>query len=220
MTNTCVDNPHIDNTCDNTQVDNPRVNNSQVNNSCMAYGKFWKETLVGIVSLGILLAVLLTQIRFTINQTPSLSYRAFICIKGLAPERGDFVSISDHPTKYFEEIHYTKRLMGFPGDKIEIHGNQMYINHKCVDNTSVNKSCTHSPDPSLIGSLRKATQDGRALHPFKNTVIPEGYVFVSADHPRSFDSRYEEFGLVKQEHIAGKCFGLFKSNTHVQEIGR
>ena len=33
----------------------------------------------------------------------------------------------------------------------------------------------------------------------------EGYVFVAGDHPKSFDSRYDEFGLVNIENIQGRA---------------
>ncbi len=36
-------------------------------------------------------------------------------------------------------------------------------------------------------------------------IIPPGYVFVAGDNPHSFDSRYEEFGLVPMEKIWGKA---------------
>lgn len=36
-------------------------------------------------------------------------------------------------------------------------------------------------------------------------IIPPGYVFVAGDNPNSFDSRYEEFGLVPMEKIWGKA---------------
>lgn len=147
--------------------------------------------LVGI--LGGILSVFLTQTSITINQTPSLTYKAFICFKGLKPQRGDFVSIQNHPTTYFEGVHYTKRLMGIPGDRIQRKGNQLYV------------------EDTPIGPLQRTTQDSKLLHPIESQLIPEGYVFVSADHPRSFDSRYEEFELVKKENIKGRCLGLFKT---------
>lgn len=36
-------------------------------------------------------------------------------------------------------------------------------------------------------------------------IIPPGYVFVAGDNPNSFDSHYEEFGLVPMEKIWGKA---------------
>jgi type IV secretory pathway protease TraF len=34
-------------------------------------------------------------------------------------------------------------------------------------------------------------------------------VFVAGDHHRSFDSKYNEFGLVKRENIKGRSFALW-----------
>lgn len=160
---------------------------------------FWSQVLIGTLSLGLLLSVFLTQTEVKINQTPSLGYKVFFCIKGLALKRGDFVTFNTHPTAYFGNISYTKRLMGMPGDRIHINEGQVFINNQ------------------PIGALRTTTQDGKSLHPLKAKRMPEGYVFVSADHSRSFDSRYEEFGLVKKDCLKAKCFGFFKVNTPVSE---
>ena len=164
--------------------------------------QFWKNAVKGMVILGLVVAFFLTQTRLAFNRTKSLPYKAFICFKGLPPQRGDFVSLQDHPTKYFEGIHYIKRLSGFPGDKIERQGNQLFL--------EIKEGSSH-----LVGPLQPTTQEEKPLHPLPSTIIPKGYVFVSAEHLRSFDSRYQEFGLVKKEHIEGTCFGLFK----VQEAG-
>ncbi|OJW55212.1 MAG: hypothetical protein BGO67_00455 [Alphaproteobacteria bacterium 41-28] len=159
----------------------------------------WNSSTVGIVGLGMILSVVLTQTRLYINYTPSLPYKAFICIKGLTPHYNDFVSIHDHPTHFFKGLHLIKRLVGFPGDHVHIYHNHLYI-EKTQTRLLI--------DTHHIGPLHQTTQDGKILHPLKDTIIPKNYVFVSADHPRSFDSRYEEFGLVKEECITGRCFCL------------
>lgn len=174
----------------NAKVRSPYRHHRRVN-----HRKFWRQATVGLASLGILLAVLLTQVHFSINLTQSLPYKVFICVHGIAPRTGDFVSIQNHPTKYFCDIHYTKRLRGLPGDQIHIHRNQVYIESPGIGN-------------KIIGRLRNTTKDGKPLHALEAKIIPEGYVFVSADHPHSFDSRYAEFGLVKKENIWGRCFGI------------
>ncbi len=186
----CINDTRAYHSCvDSTDVNNPqthhnRGNNTPINNTSR---QFWGNTMVGIASLGVILTVLLTQTQLSINRTPSLPYKMFFSIKGLLPHRGDFVTLEDHPTAYFGKISYTKRLVGFPGDQIRSHNNQLYVDHK------------------LIGPLRKETKDGKPLHPLENTTIPKGYVFVSADHSHSFDSRYQEFGLVSQSKIWGKA---------------
>lgn len=205
MKNISIESEAVNNTAaGNTQVQHSRVDNIDVNNPQAHPGRvdntsrqFWGTAMVGIASLGMILTVLLTQTQLSINRTPSLPYKMFFSIKGLLPQRGDFVIIEDHPTAYFGKISYTKRLVGLPGDQIHIHNNHLYVDHK------------------LIGPLRKETQDGKPLHPLENTTIPEGYVFVSADHPRSFDSRYQEFGLVAQSKIWGKATPILSEQCPV-----
>lgn len=154
-----------------------------------------KRTLLLILgaSLGCVLGFILSQTYLTINQSPSLGYKAFLCFKNLSPQKGDFVSIEDHPTAYFDELPYTKRLTGLPGEEVGKDKALIFVGDH------------------YVGALRESTRDGKPLHPLKTTTIPEGYVFVSADNPHSFDSRYEEFGLVKESCMRGICLGLLKT---------
>ena len=86
--------------------------------------------------LTLILGFVLSQTHLTINHSLSLGYKAFLCFKGLTPKRGDFVSIEGHPTTYFEELHYTKRLSGLPGERVRDH---------------------------FVGTLRTTTRDGKPL---------------------------------------------------------
>jgi hypothetical protein len=61
-----------------------------------------------------------------------------------------------------------------------------------------------------IFPLLKQTKEGNPLTPLSvnnisEGIIPSGYVFVAGDNPNSFDSRYEEFGLVPMKKIWGKA---------------
>lgn len=169
--------------------------------------------------LGLILGFVLSQTHLTINHSPSLGYKAFLCFKGLTPKRGDFVSIEGHPTAYFEGLHYTKRLVALPGERIQIHDNQGHktrVHDNRVHDNRVHESQMFVGD-HFVGTLRTTTRDGKALHPLKTTAIPEGQVFVSAYNPQSFDSRYEEFGLVKETCITGICMGLLKTDDAKSE---
>jgi conjugal transfer pilin signal peptidase TrbI len=138
---------------------------------------------------------LLFYTHLTVNGTQSLPYHGFFCVKGMAIKRGDLVCLKGHETAYTPDISLTKRLLGLPGDIIEVRGNHVFV---------VGKN---------VGPLQKQTKDGRPLTPLKARMVPKGFVFLSADHPRSFDSRYEEFGLVPESIIQGRCFGLFRRRT-------
>lgn len=198
--------------------------------------KMWRNLILGCACFTVLLIVLTGNIQICVNQSQSLPHKLFICGRGFITHRGDIVSIENHPTQYFGNIHYTKQLMGLPGDKIVHHKGFLSIEtsienqepmsqnirgngfNKIDDNETKFVNSEKSIYP--IGPLLKETKDGKPLHPLKATIIPEGYVFVATSHPRSFDSRYEEFGLVKQEHITGKCFGLFPSKAQSRETSR
>jgi type IV secretory pathway protease TraF len=59
-----------------------------------------------------------------------------------------------------------------------------------------------------IGRPKKQSKDGRILTPIKPKVIPKGMVFVSGEHERSFDSRYEELGLIPTKNLQGRLIAL------------
>ena len=136
-------------------------------------------------------------------------------------KRGDIVSIQGFEPAYVGEKHLTKRVLGLPGDLIlkdETHIKIASINSQFE---------THAPKECMpkafvgwhIGNgmrlpetyksqtlpLQEKTSDGKPLTPISATSISEGYVFVAGDHPNSFDSRYEEFGLVPIEKVWGKA---------------
>lgn len=148
--------------------------------------------LLGYFSVFFFGVWLLFYTHLTVNGTQSLPYHGFFCVKGLAVKRGDLVCLKGHETTYTPGISLTKRLVGLPGDPIEIRENHVFV------------------AGANVGKLQKSTKDGRPLTPLKVRTIPQGFVFLSADHPRSFDSRYEEFGLVEERTIQGRCFGLFR----------
>ncbi|MFB5616945.1 MAG: signal peptidase I [Nitrosopumilus sp.] len=85
-------------------------------------------------------------------------------------KRGMYVSFS-HP---LSKQKVTKKVIGIPGDKIDFKEDQLLVNEEKL---------------SVFPESKK-------LHLIKKKKVCEGYLFVSGSHPKSFDSRYEEFGLV------------------------
>lgn len=111
--------------------------------------------------------------------------------KSSSIKRGDIVLIQGHAPQYVGEKLFTKRVIGLPGDTIIKHQKGLEIKAK---NSSV----------STIFPLLDKTKEGQTLTPLPLQSVPEGYLFVIGDHPRSFDSRYEEFGLVPMVKVWGK----------------
>ena len=106
--------------------------------------------------------------------------------------RGDIVAIQGHKPQYLQGSYiFTKRVIGLPGDQITKSKNGLTIKAK-------------SGSFTIIYPLLEKTKEDQPLTPLPFKTIPDNHLFVIGDHPRSFDSRYEEFGLVPMEKIWGK----------------
>ena len=112
--------------------------------------------------------------------------RYLIVVKDTTCARGNIVSIQGHNVAHIQEGRLAKRILGLPGDAIWRQENSLCIQSVCLP-------------------LLKQTKDGKPLTPISARLVPDGYAFVAGDHPRSFDSRYEEFGLVPLKKIWGRA---------------
>ncbi len=133
-----------------------------------------------------------------------LSVNYLLITKSSSFKRGDIVYIKDPQIKYVEANKpLAKRIVGLPGDQIQ--QEKQFIKVIPQD---------RALSPTILPLLDK-TSKGEPLTPLSHTTIPEGYVFVAGDHPRSFDSRYEEFGLIRMENIRGRAIAVFSSQYPV-----
>lgn len=105
------------------------------------------------------------------------------------PKRGDII-IFRVPKNEFQPDKpiYIKRVVGLPGEKVEIRNSRLYINGKRVT------------DPPIFKYLKYTNSFG-----FRQAVVPEGEVYVFGDNSFiSADSR--KWGGVPIENIKGKAF--------------
>jgi signal peptidase I len=135
------------------------------------------------------------------------------------PKRGDIV-ICFSPE---DGIRLVKRVIGLPGDTIEMRNNTLFLNGKHVDYTKIDQKYTE-----LLPSRRKvkcilAIEDLggvahtvmsipsiNAMRSFGPITVPRGNYFVMGDNrDSSRDSRY--FGFVERESIVGKAKGVISS---------
>lgn len=125
-------------------------------------------------------------------------------------KRGDIVSIQDYEPAYVGKKPFAKRVLGLPGDLILKDKNTVVIVPKiCVSKNPISKADMPITSEPVVLPLLEKTSEGKPLTPLSATSVPEGYIFVAGDNPNSFDSRYEEFGLVPLEKIWGKAIAVF-----------
>ncbi|MCR5754165.1 MAG: signal peptidase I [Acetatifactor sp.] len=103
------------------------------------------------------------------------------------PERFDIVVF--YPNEEDRSEYYVKRVIGLPGEVIQIVDDDIYINGELIEEDFGKQPMVYS---------------GIAEEPY---VLGEDEFFVLGDNRYvSFDSRYEEVGPVPKDRIAGHAF--------------
>ncbi len=108
------------------------------------------------------------------------------------PKRGDIVVFHAEPTR-----DYIKRVIGLPGDTVEVRDDTLYVNGQPVD------------EPYLAQHKAEAKEDGKVwTEDFGPVKVPDGKIFVLGDNRRnSKDSR--EIGAVDISQVVGRSEFVF-----------
>ncbi len=113
------------------------------------------------------------------------------------PQRGDII-VFRFPDD--EEKDFIKRIVGLPGDTIQIRNKVVYVNGQMLDD----KLYTQRVDPGLIDGTVSPRDN------FGPVTVPEGSYFMMGDNrDQSLDSRF--WGYVRMEKIRGKAFRIYWS---------
>ncbi len=140
------------------------------------------------------------------------------------PKRGDVVvfRLPSQPT-----VNYVKRIIGLPGDRIQVQDGVVYINGKEISKTA--DGVFFDEDAIIKGKIAQFIEslpEGKSFKtldqftdsPQDNTGIyevPEGHYFMMGDNrDNSQDSRFlEQVGYVPEENLVGRATIIFFSNS-------
>lgn len=137
------------------------------------------------------------------------------------PKRGDAIvfRLPSNPS-----INYVKRLIGLPGDEIQMRNGNLFINGEKVEkkedgkffdetsNEEIAQFLETLPNEKTVKILdeRETPQDNTGIYK-----VPEGYYFMMGDNrDNSQDSRFlSEVGFVPEENLVGRATVIFFSNS-------
>lgn len=133
------------------------------------------------------------------------------------PDRGDVV-VFRKPQE--EEVDYIKRLVGLPGDHVQVRDGALYLNGKAIprepagDFTFDDGTTAQQYRETLPNGVSYMTLDLSPNSPGDNTrefVVPPDHYFMMGDNrDNSLDSRFD-VGYVPFENLVGKARVIFFS---------
>lgn len=138
-----------------------------------------------------------TDCKLQLNFPPVNCYTSTNVMPFGKPQRGDVI-VFRFPED--EEKDFIKRIVGLPGDTIQIRNKTVVINGEPLED----RAFTQRIDPGIIDSTINPRDN------FGPVTVPEGAYFVMGDNrDQSLDSRF--WGYVREEKIRGKAFRIYWS---------
>jgi signal peptidase I len=136
------------------------------------------------------------------------------------PKRGDVIVFHypDNP-----RMDYVKRVIGLPGDIIEVQNKELYVNGKLVPVSYVGDVFSENEHLSayqeiLGGVTHEVLFNPERLSPTLKVTVPANSYFVMGDNrDNSNDSRY--WGFVPEDLLVGKAFLVLFNFSSVARAG-
>ncbi|MDO5590464.1 MAG: signal peptidase I [Lachnospiraceae bacterium] len=118
-----------------------------------------------------------------------------IVYNATTPKRGDIIIFK--PKGNNNDHYYIKRIVGMPGETIQVIENNIYINGKKLDEDYATSKIS---DAGIIGEPTKIASDE--------------YFVLGDDRENSEDSRNADIGNVKRSYIYGKAWFVVSPRKH------
>ncbi len=137
--------------------------------------------------------------KFAVGPTVSGLERALLPVSAI--KRGD-VLVFKYPIE--PDRDFIKRVIGLPGDTLEVRDKKVYIN-----GTPLDEPYAHYLDAAGPSELREVTSSDVRDHFGPVTVPPDQYFMMGDNRDNSADSRY--WGFLRRDYIKGKALVIYWS---------
>ena len=146
-----------------------------------------KRGIIGFVIAFVGFGVFFEQVHFIKSSTDSLPQHYFVQLTKVTPKKGDLTLVYNQ----FYGRRLIKKIIGHEGDRLhqDRRGNLWVGGY-------------------LVGKVYPQTAKGQKFTPTPDQVIPKGRVFLHSPHPQSFDSRFQEVGLVHANDLEGRLIAV------------
>ena len=111
------------------------------------------------------------------------------------PKRYDIIVF---PYQYEENVYYIKRIIGLPGETVQVKDGYVYINGEKLESDIYGKEVMQSA--------------GIAAEPI--TLGDDEYFVLGDNRNNSVDSRFADVGTVKASYIEGKVWFVLSPSEH------
>ncbi|MBP9143907.1 MAG: signal peptidase I [Thermoanaerobaculia bacterium] len=139
--------------------------------------------------------------RFIFGPTMGKVEQAILPLR--VPRRGDIV-VFRSPER--PNIDLVKRLIGLPGDTIQVVDKQLFVNGKKV----VDDAYVEHKDPRIFQNRPYMSEQQRLRDNFGPVTVPAASYFCMGDNrDLSYDSRF--WGVVPEHYIKGRAFLIYWS---------
>lgn len=155
--------------------------------------RFTKSIIAVVI---VMTVVIMFSIRYNIviNHDGSLPINGVIIKLGQIPTKNDEIfvfNVRNNAHFQSKNIKFIKYIGGFAGNQIKIREREVYVADR------------------PIGYAKTQSKKGIPLNITEETVIPEHKFFAYTPHKDSFDSRYQEIGLIDEKDIIGTAVLTF-----------
>ena len=121
-----------------------------------------------------------------IDVSNSLDEKGYLISNNKHPKRLDYIEFMPPQTsKAPQGYSFVKIVKGVAGDRVTIKDRDVYINEE------------------YVGTAQPQSKNGVNLQMISETIIPENHYFVWTPHEYSYDSRYQDIGLISANLIQG-----------------